>query len=336
VNTIHLLTIDGGGTHCRAALCDVNGHILAYSKGGPCNYQNIGIEKTIKIVSDVLKNLFQNLQQPIAVKIAVVGMAGLDSNKDFTIISQIVNKAFSKSSIQVEQLYLNNDGVTTLFGVLGDSPGILAISGTGSIICGKGKGEKSVRVGGWGHRIGDEGSGFAIGNMALKYVFQSLDKGETNTPIGNEIFVELELHSIEDLYSWIYSEAYSIEKVASLSPCIFRLAHEEDQAAKSILLQAGKDLANACLIAIQRLNLNLNEHFTLIVAGSVLQKDVTVLDSFVKSLTLKYSHFNVRTIEHEPIYYYILYGLNRFNIDTSNVKEILELDIKKWESKSSI
>ncbi|WP_443110729.1 BadF/BadG/BcrA/BcrD ATPase family protein [Caloramator sp. mosi_1] len=45
--------------------------------------------------------------------------------------------------------------------------GIITISGTGSISVGK-KENEIMRAGGWGHILGDEGSGYHISLKALK------------------------------------------------------------------------------------------------------------------------------------------------------------------------
>ncbi len=45
--------------------------------------------------------------------------------------------------------------------------GVALIAGTGSFAFGRGEGDRVVRAGGWGYLLGDEGSGFAMGQEAL-------------------------------------------------------------------------------------------------------------------------------------------------------------------------
>ena len=57
-----------------------------------------------------------------------------------------------------------------LWGALEGKPGISLVAGTGSICCGRNAEGDTLRAGGWGHLIGDEGSGYAIGRDVIKAV----------------------------------------------------------------------------------------------------------------------------------------------------------------------
>ncbi|MFC4619386.1 N-acetylglucosamine kinase [Camelliibacillus cellulosilyticus] len=327
---VPILAMDAGGTSCRAALCDAEGNILSYTKGSSSNYHNIGLQKTKETIIHVLEELARPHGEPLKIAKAVIGMAGIDSKSAYQDLLTIIKSAFEKTRMQVEDILLNNDGFITLLGFLGNRPGLLVISGTGSIVCGKDEKGALVRVGGWGHQLGDPGSGYHIGKAALTHVFRSMDGQEPPTTLVPEILHELALDDLDHLVSWLYSDAYSIDKVASLATVVFKLAHAKHPLATSILLEAGKDLADACHTAIQRLRLE-NNAFDLVVAGGVLQKDHLVLGNMTERLAENHPNFMLHQLKSEPIHCAILYGLRSLNQYSDAAALRYEESLKQWE-----
>ncbi|MFC7391409.1 BadF/BadG/BcrA/BcrD ATPase family protein [Scopulibacillus cellulosilyticus] len=329
---IPILAIDAGASFSSAALCDLNGNIISYAKGGSCNYQNIGIKQTRDTFISILSALIQPLHKKIHVEKAVIGIAGLDTQKDNTIISEILRESFHKLGIDVKDIILKNDGYITLLGILGERAGILAVSGTGSVVWGKTEGAGIVRAGGWGHRIGDDGSGYFIGHEALRHIFRSIDGQDPPSAICKAVLETLQLPTTDELLSWIYSTSYSVEKIASLAPSIFKLAHARDPTAMAILQRAGQGLADTCMTVIQKCHLD-NDHFEIIVAGSVLQKDIFVYDAMLNAIKEKYENFTVHQLESEPIYCALLHGLRSFGSCTNKAMIRCQMDLCEWESK---
>ena len=56
---------------------------------------------------------------------------------------------------------------------------VLVLSGTGSCCFGKTSDGRTAKMGGWGHILGDKGSGFEIGLRALKAVVFYFDRDGT-------------------------------------------------------------------------------------------------------------------------------------------------------------
>ena len=72
---------------------------------------------------------------------------------------------FARLATRVEVL---SDAQAALLGALGETPGILILSGTGSIVIGRDADGRWARAGGLGPLLGDEGSAFWIGRAWLR------------------------------------------------------------------------------------------------------------------------------------------------------------------------
>lgn len=330
---VPLLAIDAGGTNCRAVLCTLDGSIIQYVEGGPCNYQNVGVNQAKENLTRVLTTLTNQAENDVSVDQAVIGMAGLDTANDQMIIEEFVRTSLREARITARSLILNNDGMTTLLGSIGEAPGIIVVSGTGSIVLGRSKDGAQMRAGGWGHRIGDEGSGYAIGQNALRHIFRASDGSEPASCIRDAILSELHINTIDDLMAWVYSDEYTVDRVASLAPILFRLAHVGDSTALALLHRAGQDLAVACTTVIQSLRLS-DGPFDIVIAGGILQKDTLVADEMIRILTNRFKDFRITRSVDEPIYSAMLYGLRILGGISDEVRDHCSRQLLRWQTQT--
>ena len=127
-----------------------------------------------------------------------------------------------------------NDVDGAQIGAFAGGPGILILSGTGSMAWARDLEGRSHRVGGWGDIIGDEGSAYWIGRRLLGVVAQSLDGRGGPTGLVNGLFDLLGLdrsHPADGLESWIAHLTHSRSQIAALTPVVTRLAEAGDATA---------------------------------------------------------------------------------------------------------
>ncbi|MFM1654368.1 N-acetylglucosamine kinase [Brevibacillus sp. B_LB10_24] len=315
---IPLLAVDGGGTKCLAVFVDEQDVIVGQGRAGSCNYQGIGKEaaarELVQAIRAAMEDAALNRDDAdwpaglgIVVECAVFGLAGLDTEHDRKKVRGIVEEVLQRLHIQVNHLIVENDGFAALLGAVEAGPGILAIAGTGSIVYGIDEHGRSVRAGGWGHRIGDEGSGYWIGKQAIAAVLKAHDGRGVRTRLGEWILSHLGLPDVEALFIWIYSSEYSVEKVAELSRFVTMAALAGDREARSILTCAGDELFLAVSAVAGRLDLQ-NRRFKLVLQGGVLQNDGYVRQRLIDRIR-KYAPFvQVDKAKREPIYGIIAKG----------------------------
>jgi len=128
------------------------------------------------------------------------------------------------------------------FSAFKDEDGVVVLAGTGSFATAY-IGSKHYTVGGWGTLMGDEGSGYHIGVMALKECAKNYDDNQ-NTPLLAQVMKYFEVEDFVILRRAIYRENNQREKAASLSPLVCQLAATGDEASQRIIAEATKEMAN--------------------------------------------------------------------------------------------
>jgi len=139
-----------------------------------------------------------------------------------------------------------NDVDAAQIGAFAGGPGILILSGTGSMAWARDAAGRSYRVGGWGETIGDEGSAHWIGHRLLGLVSQSIDGRAAPSPLVGAVFEHLQLDRtdpVNALEGWVSRLKSLRSGIAALAPVADRLAAAGDAGAVAILEQAAEELA---------------------------------------------------------------------------------------------
>jgi N-acetylglucosamine kinase-like BadF-type ATPase len=129
-------------------------------------------------------------------------------------------------------------------------PGVVVISGTGSIAYGRDARGETARAGGWGFAISDEGSGQWIGRTAVAEVMHAFDSGRA-TGLLERILSTWKLDSRDALIPYVNSTPPP--NFAELFPTVLQAAKDHDSVAEEVLTGAGGELANLALTVMRRL-----------------------------------------------------------------------------------
>jgi glucosamine kinase len=157
--------IDGGGTGCRVAL-SVAGGPVRETRGGAANIVTdpAGAEAAIRLaLTEALAAQGLGLEALSRARICA-GLAG----------ARLPGEADRFATRLPYLAYVVDDSVTALEGALEGREGTLASLGTGSFFIAR-AGDTIRHVGGWGFRLGDEGSAAWAGRMALSLALRVAD-----------------------------------------------------------------------------------------------------------------------------------------------------------------
>src|SRR5512144_2547520 len=153
---MHVIGIDAGGTKTVCHLADEQGGLVKETRGPGANLQSAGELQVEKVLHDLMERAIDNLGiTPAAI---CLGIAGVDREEDARVVWGILRRIGYKA-----KLVIVNDALIALEAGVGDQPGVVIISGTGSIAYGRNAKRQAARAGGWGYGLGDEGSGDWIG-----------------------------------------------------------------------------------------------------------------------------------------------------------------------------
>src|SRR5207244_5439169 len=120
-----------------------------------------------------------------------------------------------------------NDALIALQAGVGHDPGIVIVSGTGSIAYGRnGRGEAS-RAGGWGYVLGDEGSGYWIGRLALRAVVRHADGRGRSTSLTPRLLAHFGAERAAGLIQKVYHEELSPAAIAAVAHYVQQARSEE-------------------------------------------------------------------------------------------------------------
>lgn len=264
---------DGGGTKCEGVVIDESGKVLARFVGGSTNQNSIGWDAALSNFSTVVQELFAQLPATSVVTGACLGMSGVDREPEKLRWTEAATRLLR---IDLSRVRVSNDAVTALAsGTGGRLEGISLIAGTGTIALGMHAG-LSVRAQGWGPVLGDEGSGYAVGQAALRAVARASDGIDEPTLLTELVLAAAGCTRCQELIGWAYSgPELPWARVAALAPCVEAAAALGDRAALTALDRAAHALLEAIAACAKRCA-GLERPFDVVFSGGLLRKDSPV------------------------------------------------------------
>lgn len=247
------IAIDGGASGSRLSVIapeekkEVEGQALSFTSLSP-----LEIRQNLK---DLLERaeIYGSLQNHRI--IAGIAGAGKDEGRNF------FSSLFVEWGAKEERISIFNDVELALKGL--PDPCILLCAGTGSICYGKSQGQQ-VSSGGWGHFLGDEGSGFWMGQQYLKAVLAAQEGW------GG-------LHLKEKIQNIPQSK----KAIAQLAPFILKEAEQGEEVALEIVQKACEELTQLVFRTQKKLQKEKQEILPLYGMGGLFSS------SFFSSLLIK-------------------------------------------------
>jgi N-acetylglucosamine kinase-like BadF-type ATPase len=272
-----ILGIDAGGTRTRALAADSSGKILGWGAAGPANPLKVGFEACRRellraaqlalggaVVGAGLK------PAPTKVHAVVVGLAGVDRPPVHRRLLRWLRRA-----IPARRHLLTSDAAIALAAAIGKSPGIVIISGTGSIGYAEDERGRSYRSGGWGTLYDDAGSGYDLGRKAIVAALRDHDGRGERTVLGRKICRALGLRDITE----IVLKPLTPQKIAGLFPIVLEAARRGDFVARYLCDLAGHDLSELAFALVARLGWRRRD-FAVVCAGGVFTSSARIRRTF--------------------------------------------------------
>ena len=223
--------VDGGGTKTAVLCVNKQGEPIASAVFGPFNINSIGREGLRGVMAEILHFLREQGQ---CLRLCI-GAAG---NGNAALREEIAAAMTAAPEIPYE---LVGDYEIARAGALGGRAGLALVAGTGSVCSGVNAAGQQLRVGGWGHLIGDGGSGYALGRDAMRELTLARDGMAARGLLCELLEREFALTTREKIVERVYGMDKSA--TAAVAGCVLRSAEAGDEAAVRILEQNARELA---------------------------------------------------------------------------------------------
>lgn len=234
------LGVDGGQSGTTALISNEHGRIAGWATAGPCNHVSAAESraKFLRVMRECLSHAAAHAGiEPVDgrwhFESACLGMSGGPHDK-----TELLGEL-----IRAPHLQVTHDAMIALAGATAGEPGIVVISGTGSIAFGRNARGETARTGGWGYIFGDEGSGFDIARQALRAILREHEGWGSRTALTPELLAATDAVDANQLLHLFYTSEWPRSRVATLAQVVDRVAEEGDPIARAILEQAGHQLA---------------------------------------------------------------------------------------------
>src|SRR5262249_6258459 len=255
--------VDGGGTRTRAVVLD-GARVLGEGVAGPSNPLRVGIANGATAIREAIdKACAAAMVQRDDLMAVGVGLAGIRRKAIRTRMREVLIE-----TLDIQELDLVSDGDIALYGATDGQAGVVVISGTGSISVGMNRQGQRAYAGGWGPVAGDEGSASWIARRALQSVARATDERGPKTSLTDAACEFFQVATPDDLSTAIYAPSMTNDRIAAFSKLVIQAAGKDDQVARDILEDAGKELGKAAVTVIRKLKME-HERFQIAFIGGV-------------------------------------------------------------------
>ncbi|OZG74497.1 N-acetylglucosamine kinase [Hahella sp. CCB-MM4] len=230
---VYYLGVDGGGTSCRARLCDAAGKVLGEGTAGSAN-PRLGLEYAYANIIAATQSALAAAgadRSILSSTYAGLGLAGVAQQKEYDLVMSHPHP--------FADIALMTDAHTACLGAFGGESGAILIMGTGS--CGVAYVDKAFHVvGGWGFPVSDTGSGATLGLMVLRHSLLAYEGMAEFSPLARDI-METFSNQQQNLVAWM--DQAKPRDYASFAPRVFQYADKGDPVACKLLTALAEEAA---------------------------------------------------------------------------------------------
>jgi N-acetylglucosamine kinase-like BadF-type ATPase len=293
----YVMGIDGGATKTLAAILDLDEHTLHLAHGGPSNEDAVGAKAAVDALLGVAEQATERAgiaRDELAA--AVIAVAGTDTDA----IAKQMRAARSDDWIVV------NDVVGAWAAATGAQPGIGAISGTGSNVFGVGRAHdregglgRPWRAGGWGHLLGDEGSGYWLGVQSIKAALRDREASGPATALSQAAVEFFAAPSIEALAARVYAKPLTKSEIAAFATSASQIAERGDAVARELYARGAGELGEQIAAVIHQTGLS--GAFPVGLIGSAFKAGAVFVEPLTRAIHEHAPEARVAVVEMAPV-----------------------------------
>lgn len=276
-----IIGIDGGGTHVRVVVCDGSLRVLGESQGAGVNPSTVGRDLSASRIQEAVRAALSIANVDAGeITAAAAGIAGAATDHFGPWVVSVC-----RGVLPAARVIHSSDYEIALVGAIGERHGVSVIAGTGSAAFGAHRDGRSMRQGGFGYLLGDEGSGYWLGREALSHVLREMDGRASPSELTPRILGAIGLSQPLEIIPWLYhTEKPRTADVAALAPVVIAASEQGDRVAQGYVARAASELAQ--MVRYLQLKLSLEEAPVAFIGG-LLENDNRLVQVLMRRLHLK-------------------------------------------------
>ena len=204
--------------------------------GPGANPQRVGVDSSARTLATLVRETLQS-HRPINHLSVCAGVAGAGQPAEQEALADRLRRVLGNDADSVH-VQVVHDASIAQDAAFGSESGLVVIAGTGSVVFARARDGTTRRIGGWGHLLGDEGSGYAVGRAGLQAVADAFDGGP-DTSLRARVAEQYDVDERDALIHWVYQDEFALQNVA---PLVIQAAADGDSVASEILASQADEL----------------------------------------------------------------------------------------------
>ena len=286
-----LAGVDAGASHTVALIGTQALAVLSRATGAPGSVAIGNVGEAAEAIAAAVRQARgeAHVDDPIAV--LTVGAAGTRLDADREALATALRGMNLATDVEV-----TSDALIALESVFSDTPGILLLAGTGSIAYARDPSGIVRRVGGLGWRIGDEGSGYALGRAAVAAAVMGHERRGPATQLTEKLFEAAGVSEAEQIPGWV--QQVDVPTVAKLATTVCDVADAGDEVANKLVAEASRALADHVIALLT--HFPQSEEVSVILGGGLIGSDTAVRRRTLTELGTRAPQARVLDAEVDP------------------------------------
>ncbi len=287
-----LVGVDAGASHTEVAIAqNADAPIVRHTAPGAALHPD-RISISVEVVCQAIEAALPTDSTGAAAAI-VIGIAGAGRETERQPFERAVRATFAESP----HVQVTTDGAIALQSAFSDRPGIVLCAGTGSIAYARDANGTVWRAGGLGWKLGDEGSGYALGRAAIGAAARAIDGRGHGKELADVLLDAIGAETLDDMVRW--AQAADHTEVAKLAIIVCNAAAKGEGLANDLVGEAVEDLEDHLTA--------LREHFAadqlidVAFSGNLLQRGSLVREHLIDSIGDYETELRFVDVEVDPV-----------------------------------
>jgi N-acetylglucosamine kinase-like BadF-type ATPase len=309
VTAAAVLAIDGGNSKTDVALVALDGTVLAAARGPGSCYQNIGLDRTRQLLSELVAKAAATAgldpAAPVASHVSAY-LAGADLPVEVELLTHTLGALGWAPSLKVD-----NDTFALLRAGTDARNAAAVVCGAGINCVGVAADGRTARFPALGKYTGDWGGGVGLGEEAMWFATRAEDGRGEPTALQDAVADHFGLPSPLAVAEAMHLGHLSPGRIIELTPVLMEVARSGDRIALQVVDRLAEEVSLLAVVALRRLDL-LDTDADVVLGGGVLTgSGAVVQDPIAKRLREAAPRATIRLVSEPPVVGAALLGLDR-------------------------